>query len=93
MKEIKVYIYEFEELDADIQQFVIAQYIEELIEFTDFEEDIEKDSGLYEAYKKCKELKTPWFLSGMIWQNCKEEIIESVKCYEYYKNGERYIEE
>lgn len=85
-------IYDFKELDKNIQENIINDFINMIIEMTNFEE-LNKNSNLYKAYKKCKELQTPWFLGQYILDYDKKNILKMCKSYNYLKNGEIYEEE
>ena len=88
----KIKIYNFKELDQNIQENIINDFINMIVEMTNFEE-LNKNSNLYKAYKKCKELRTPWFLGQYIWDYDKKNILKMCKNYNYLKNGEIYEEE
>lgn len=59
--EKKIKIYNFKELKEDIQNKIIENFIDMIINSTNFEE-LNKNTNLYKAYKKAEELKTPWFI-------------------------------
>ena len=88
----KIKIYDFKELDQNIQENIINDFINMIVEMTNFEK-LNKNSNLYKAYKKCKELQTPWFLGQYIWDYDKKNILKMCKSYNYLKNGEIYEEE
>ena len=85
----KIKIYDFKELKKDIQNKIIENFIDTIINSTNFEE-LNKNSNLYKAYKKCEELQTPWFLGSYIWDYDKKNILKMCKSYNYLKNGEIY---
>lgn len=88
----KIKIYDFKELDQNIQENIINDFINMIVEMTNFEE-LNKNSNLYKAYKKCEELQTPWFLGQYIWDYDKKNVLKMCKSYNYLKNGEIYEEE
>lgn len=87
IKETK--IYNFKELENKVQDKVINNFINMLVQFTDFEK-LNKNTNLYKAYKKANELKTPWFLGQYIWEYDKKNILGMCKNYNYLENGEIY---
>lgn len=88
----KIKVYDFKELKEDIKEKVINEFINMIIEMTNFEE-LNKNSNLYKAYKECKELQTPWFLGSYIWEYDGKNILKMCKSYNYLENGEIYEEE
>lgn len=88
----KIKVYDFKELKEDIKERVIDEFINTIIKMTNFEE-LNKNSNLYKAYKKCKELQTPWFLGSYIWEYDEKNILKMCKSYNYLENGEIYEEE
>lgn len=89
-KEIK--IYNFKELKENIQNEIIENFIDMIIDSTNFEQ-LNKNTNLYKAYKKAKMMKTPWFLGQYIWEYDKKNILRMCRNYTYLENGEIYIEE
>lgn len=87
----KIKIYDFKELDQNIQEKIINNFITMIIEMTNFEE-LNKNTNLYKAYKKAEELKTPWFTGQYIWKYDKKHILEMCRSYTYLENGEIYEE-
>lgn len=90
MREITEKVYKFNELDENIKEKIINNYIEYLIDITDFE-TLHKNSNLYKAYKKSKELRTPWFIGQFVWDFCNKTILNNLKYEEFRKNGDLYI--
>ena len=91
MRKIEINIYKFKELEEKIQEKIVCNYIDTLIEITDFTE-LNKNSNMYKAYKKAQEMQTPWFLGQYIWRYCENKILKDLNKIEFYKNGERYYE-
>lgn len=75
--EKKIKIYNFKELKEDVQNKIIEDFINIIINNTNFEE-LNKNSNLYKAYKKCEELQTPWFIGQYIWEYDKKTYIRNV---------------
>ena len=73
----KIKIYNFKELKEDIQNKVIDNFINMIINFTNFEE-LNKNTNLYKAYKKAEMMKTPYFLGQYIWEYDKKTYIRNV---------------
>lgn len=88
----QIEIYNFKELSTETQEKIINEFVQMIVENTNFEE-LDKHTNLYKAYKKCEELKTPWFLGQYIWEYDKKNILKMCKNYNYLKNGEIYCEE
>lgn len=84
-------IYKFNELDEDIQNRVVSNYIEDWLCSIDYEK-LNKNSNLYKAIKKAEDLQTPWFTINYVYDYCEKEILRNVKKEEYYKNGNLYFE-
>ena len=80
-------IYKISELDGNTQNKIINQYIDEIVETTDFE-NLNKNTNLYKAYKKSIQLKTPWFLGQFVWEYCQKQIIKDLKQDYYTIDGE-----
>jgi hypothetical protein len=81
----------FNELPKDRQDLVINDYINELVETTDFSK-LDKHTNLYKAYNKCEELLTPWFIGQYVYEYCEKAIIKELKKYEYLESGAIYNE-
>ena len=90
MEKVKITIYNFKELDENTQNKIINNYIDFLINTTDFTK-LHKNTNLYKAFKDCKRMQTPWFINQYIWNYCKNQILKECKKYNYFKNGEIYI--
>lgn len=98
-KVIKEYeVFNFEELCEESQDKAINDYINYVIEITDFEELLNKknlteyEELLVKAFNKVNELETPWFLGSYIYDYCKKYILESVKKDMYLENGVSFVE-
>ncbi len=90
MRTVEIKIYKYDELSGNAQDRVLNDIVNEIIVFTDFEK-LNKNTKLYKAYKKCKDLQTDWFLGEYIWNDCQDLVLSRAKANEYYKNGEIYI--
>lgn len=87
-KIIKEYeIYTFNELSEDAKERAIADFIDTDIEI--YSNDAE-DCYFYDSILEARKLQTPWFLGNIIYENHKEDIIESIRInnYGFFKNGE-----
>lgn len=89
----KYNIYEFNELKEEIKEQVINNYIDLYIYEKTAEKEPHKNSNLYKAIKKARDLQTPWFLGQFVFDYCEKDILKEVKKYEYYKNGGLYYED
>lgn len=85
LREFKVY--SFDELNDEVKGNVICEYIDFLVQTTDFD-SISKNSNLYKAYKKANEMQTPWFLGSYIWDFCEDKIMKDIKQCDYLESGE-----
>ena len=90
VKEYKVY--NFDELCEESKDKAINEYIEFMIQTTDFD-SISKNSNLYKAYKKANDMQTIWFLGSYIWEYCRKQVLKEVKQYYYLENGSVFQEE
>ena len=87
-----VRVYKFNELDGDAQDRAINGEVDFIIETTDFNK-LSKNSNLYKAYKRCSELKTPWFLGSYIMEHCENMVMKQVRQREYLVDGDVFVEE
>ncbi len=46
-------------------------------------ETMTKDSPYYPQAVKMENMRTPWFLASIIWDGCKDSIIETIKYNDY----------
>ena len=91
---IKKYdVYKFDELNEQAQEKVIDDYIDWYIYEKTQNKEPRKNSNLYKAFKKAKDLQTPWFLRQFVFDYCEKDILKEVKKYEYYENGGMYYED
>lgn len=89
----KIDIYKFDELNENIQNEIINNYIDLYIYFKTENKKIHKNSNIYKAIKKAEDLSTPWFMSQYVWDYCKKDILKDLKKFEYYKDGGVYYED
>ena len=82
MKNQEIKAYELEDLDSEIQEKVIADYINFLIE-------IGVPECYQDAVKRAEKLQTPWFTANIIYEMYEKEIREDIKLngYLYDKEG------
>lgn len=92
MRKVEINIYKFKELEEEIQEKVICNYIDTLIATTDFDE-LSKNSNMYKAYKEAEKNQTPWFLGQIIWEYCEEQILKNISKLEFKKNGDVFYKE
>lgn len=85
LREFKVY--SFDELSETSKEKVVCEYVDFLVQVTDFD-SISKNSNLYKAYKKANEMQTPWFLGSYILDFCDDKIMKEIKKCDYLENGE-----
>ena len=83
-------VYKYDELSEDIQNKIIEDYVNFLMESTDFSK-ISKRSNLYRAYKKANDMQTIWFLGSYIWEYCENMILKAVRQDYYLKSGEVFV--
>lgn len=88
MRKVEISIFNFDELEEDIQESVIDSAIQFIIDTMDLEKlKNKKDSGLYKAWKKSEDMRTPWFLGSYIWEYAEKEVLELCRGNEYLKDG------
>ena len=85
----QVNIYKFDELDEQTQNKVVADYIDFILNTTDFDK-LNKNTNLYKAIKHCEKMQTPWFIHQYVFDYCKKQILKVVKSYEYLENGKMF---
>ena len=73
-------VYSFEELSEEGKLKAISDHIDFWIEMGDMQFP---SDDLKRAYQEADQMQTPWFLGEMIFEYCKEEIIEEIKINEY----------
>lgn len=88
VREFKVF--SFNELSKDSQEKAISDYIDFMVQTTDFE-SISKNSNLYKAYKKANEMQTIWFLGSYIWDMCEGQIMKELKNDYFLENGKVFV--
>ena len=76
--------YRYNELDKVAQEKAVNDYINFVIDCYNYEQMSDK---MKKAVEKAEAMQTPWFVGSYIWEYCKEEILEAVKDYTYFKNG------
>ena len=76
-------LYEFSELNEEAREKAIADHIMFEIEVAD------EDSYIWDSIEKADKLQTPWFASEIIYEDHKDDIIETIEINEYlfFKNG------
>lgn len=95
MREIKMTVYNYNELSDEAKQKSLNNLIDWKIEMfnmyygTDY---ISEENNIYKAYKKTVEMDTPWFFGSYIYEYCKEELEEELNMYEYFEDGTIYCE-
>lgn len=88
MRKVEISIFNFDELEEDIQESVIDSAIQFIIDTMDLEKlKNKKDSGLYKAWKKSEDMRIPWFLGSYIWEYAEKEVLELCRGNEYLKDG------
>ena len=87
MKEIKINVYEFDELSTRSKETAMNEAVKYIAENTDFEK-LNHKNKLYKAYKKSMEMETPWFLNQYIYDDCKDLVEAELKKYLYTEAGE-----
>jgi hypothetical protein len=89
MRTIRTKIYKFDELPKDVQDRLINTRIEEMMMY-EHEDHYDNWPEYKKACDKADSLQTPWFTGAYIWDYCKDDILRSLKEYEYYSNGHIY---
>lgn len=79
-------LYEFDELDKDIQNKIIFDWINVAMEI------MNENSLFYDCVIKMEEMRTPWFLASCIYEEHKEDIIGIIDANEclFLKNGDSF---
>ncbi len=81
-------IYRFHELSAEAQDKACDNLVQFYLYYIPYED---MSPAMRGAVDKANELQTPWFTGNIIWELCKEEIIQEAIGYEYLENGEVYL--
>jgi hypothetical protein len=77
MKTKTINLYEFDELSTEAQEKAISEHI-------NFEIAImTNESPYYHLATEMEKMRTPWFLPEVIYDKCKQAIIETIKANEY----------
>ena len=82
-------IYEFSELNVDARMKAINDYINFLLEVTDYTDTSE---NMKRSYNKAEHMRTPWFLGSYIYEYCYAEIMEGLGEYEFLSDGDIHSE-
>ena len=69
--------YEFKDLTNEVKESIINEYINFEIEVMD------EDSPYIHCAERMEEMQTPWFLGSYIYDNHKDDIIETIVVNEY----------
>ena len=78
--------YEFDELSPELQDKAINDMIEFELEIMD------KDSSYYHCAVEMDEMKTPWFTGEKIYEDHKEDIIETIKLNYLFDNEGKILD-
>ena len=90
MREVKIKVYNYDELSDTIKEKVLENTINS---WSELPLDIfMPDSNIHKAYAKAEEMQTPWFYGSYIYEYCKDELLMEIRQYEYFKDGTIYIE-
>lgn len=76
----------FDELNNEAQEKVISSRIDFWIELSKTDEHFAKQ--IQGALDEAERLKTPWFLSGIIYDMYKDEVVKDIKANHYFFNEE-----
>ena len=82
-------VYEFNELSESTKMKVINDYINFLLEVSDYN-DI--SDNMKKAIDKAESMQTPWFTGSYVYEYCFDDIMENVNEYDYLINGSIYID-
>ena len=89
MKEItKTYqIYTFDELSKEAKERAISDHIDCAIELFIFDDTL---SYIGDSVEKAEQQQTPWFLASIIYEDHKEDVIDTIKAnqYGFFEDGE-----
>lgn len=87
MKEVTIKVYEFDELSEDAKRKAETTEIISISNTDGMSYQGENHSFIDKAWKRCEELRTPWFLSQYLWEYGKEQILAELRCYWYTEDG------
>ena len=82
-------VYEFKELTNDAKMQAITDYINFMLENLNYNEMSE---NMRKSVDQAEHMKTSWFTSSYVYENCSDEILEIVNEYGYLKDGSIYID-
>jgi len=71
-------------LTQGIQDKVISKEIDNILKYSNYDDMSFK---MKKACDKSEQMQTPWFAGSYIYDYCKDEIIESLKGYQFLENG------
>ncbi len=78
---LNIEAFEFKDLPEQIQEKVLCQYVNSYINTKDYDRN---NKGNYEkAIDEAQKMRTPWFLTGYIYDYCKEEMIKEIEINKY----------
>ena len=81
MKEIKVMVYEYDELGDKEKMRAVNDHITFLLQFDP------EDTYFMDSIEKAEALRTPWFIGEIMWEDHRIEIEEELRQYTYLKDG------
>ena len=82
-------VYEFKELTNDAKMQAITDYINFMLENLNYNEMSE---NMRKSVDQAEHMKTPWFTGSYVYENCLDEILETVNEYSYLIDGSIYID-
>jgi hypothetical protein len=86
MRTVRTKVFKFDELSSEAKEKAINDHINFEIEVMDENTCLIFDK----AVKKSEQMQTPWFLGSYIFEYHKDIILESVRSFEFLKDGSLY---
>ena len=85
-------LYKYRELTDKAKEKAMSDLIELWISTIPID-TVSHNSNYYKAYKKCEEMRTPWFFGSYVYDYCKNQLEKELKSLEFLVDGTVYYAE
>jgi hypothetical protein len=86
-------LYNFDELNEDVKNTVINEYIDELSYLYSSDQLDETQDFVKEAFLEAELLRTPWFFGEIVLEKAKDKILERLTQREFLSDGTIFSED
>lgn len=85
-------LYKYGELTEEAKDKAMNDLIELWMEIIPID-TVSHNSNYYKAYKKCEEMRTPWFFGSYVYEYCKKQLEKELRSLEFLIDGTVYYAE